>query len=44
MPVITDRWGGRQLEDYYPFTRQKDETLRKTVRLLYGTSIGRFFS
>jgi succinate-semialdehyde dehydrogenase/glutarate-semialdehyde dehydrogenase len=44
MPVIVDRFGGKQVRGTYPFTAKKDATLRKIIGFLFGSRIGRLLS
>ena len=43
-PIIVDRFGGKQTADRYPYTREKDEQIRKVMRLQWGTALGRWLS
>ncbi len=44
LPVIIDRFKGKKSRSFYPFSAKKDEMLQKTVRFLFGTALGRWFS
>jgi len=44
LPVIEDRFGGRQARNFYPYTVKKDQGLQKLIRMLYGTPLGRWLS
>jgi succinate-semialdehyde dehydrogenase/glutarate-semialdehyde dehydrogenase len=44
LPVIIDRFKGKNSRSFYPFSAKKDATLQKIVRYLYGTSLGRWLS
>jgi acyl-CoA reductase-like NAD-dependent aldehyde dehydrogenase len=43
LPVITDRWGGKQARSFYPLSEKKDQGVQKVIRMVFGTSIGRYF-
>jgi succinate-semialdehyde dehydrogenase/glutarate-semialdehyde dehydrogenase len=44
MPIIIDRWGGKELPAAYPYTEKKAEQMKKALRFMYGTAIGRWLS
>jgi len=44
MPIIVDRFGGKQVLSFYPFTAKKDQGIQKLIRMLWGTRIGRLLS
>ncbi len=44
LPVIVDRAGGKQLRSFYPFNQKTDKMIQRIIRLLWGTSLGRWFS
>lgn len=44
MPVIIDRFGGKELPSAYPYTQAKADQLKKIMRMLWGTKIGRWLS
>ena len=44
LPIIRDRWGGKQAATHYPYTAARDEGMKKLVRFLYGTPLGRWLS
>jgi acyl-CoA reductase-like NAD-dependent aldehyde dehydrogenase len=44
LPVIHDRFKGKNSRDFYPFSTKKDEGTQKAVGFLFGTSIGRWLS
>ena len=41
-PVIRDRLGGRQAATHYPYTAKRDAGMKKLIRFLYGTPLGRW--
>jgi succinate-semialdehyde dehydrogenase/glutarate-semialdehyde dehydrogenase len=43
-PIIVDRFGGRQVASTYPYSFKKDVGMQKTIRFLWGTSLGRWLS
>ncbi len=43
-PILVDRFGGRQTASRYPYTREKDEGIRRFMRLQWGTALGRWLS
>jgi len=43
-PILTDRFGGRQAKSHYPYSSAKDEGMKKAIRFLFGTPIGRWLS
>ena len=43
-PILTDRFGGRQTAERYPYSEKADEGLRRFARFLYGGPIGRWLS
>jgi len=44
LPVIIDRFKGKNSRSFYPFSTKKDEQLQRIIRYLYGTSLGRWLS
>lgn len=44
MPIVIDRFGGKELPAAYPYTAPKAEQLRKVMKFLWGTKIGRWLS
>ncbi len=44
LPIIIDRFGGKALRSYYPLSDEQDGKIQKTIKLVFGTSIGRFLS
>lgn len=44
MPVVIDRFGGKELPSAYPYSRKKAEGMRKLMNFLWGTPIGRWLS
>ncbi len=43
-PILTDRFGGRQASKHYPYSRAKDEGMKKFIRFLFGTPLARWLS
>ncbi|MBW2241910.1 MAG: aldehyde dehydrogenase family protein [Deltaproteobacteria bacterium] len=43
-PILVDRFGGRQTASRYPYTHEKDEGIRRFMRLQWGTALGRRLS
>jgi succinate-semialdehyde dehydrogenase/glutarate-semialdehyde dehydrogenase len=43
-PILIDRFGGRQAAENYPYARDKDATMQKLIRFLWGTRVGRWIS
>jgi succinate-semialdehyde dehydrogenase/glutarate-semialdehyde dehydrogenase len=44
VPIIIDRFGGRRAAGMYPYSRKRDDRMRKLLRLQWGTSLGRRLS
>jgi succinate-semialdehyde dehydrogenase/glutarate-semialdehyde dehydrogenase len=44
LPVIVDRFKGKNSRSFYPFSTKKDEMLQRIIRYLFGTSLGRWLS
>ena len=44
LPVIVDRWKGKNSRNFYPYGKKKDEGVQKAARFLFGTSLGRWLS
>src|SRR3990172_1929102 len=42
LPILIDRFGGRQARGAYPYSFRRDAGLQRLIRFLYGTSLGRF--
>lgn len=42
--VITDRLGGKLTASHYPYSLEKDEGMKKFMRFLWGSKLGRFLS
>jgi len=42
--VITDRFGGKLTASHYPYSLEKDEGMKKFMRFLWGSKLGRFIS
>ncbi len=43
-PILVDRFGGKREQAWYPFTAAKERTMRRIMRLLWGTPLGRWLS
>ena len=43
-PIISDRRGGKMSDTRYPYRAKSDAGLQKIIRLLWGTSLGRWLS
>jgi acyl-CoA reductase-like NAD-dependent aldehyde dehydrogenase len=43
-PILIDRLGGRQVAATYPYSLKRDKRMQKTIRFLWGTSLGRWLS
>jgi succinate-semialdehyde dehydrogenase/glutarate-semialdehyde dehydrogenase len=43
-PIIGDRSGGKRASSHYPYTHKRDAALRRLLRVLYGTRLGRWLS
>jgi succinate-semialdehyde dehydrogenase/glutarate-semialdehyde dehydrogenase len=44
MPILIDRFGGKELPAGYPYTQKKAEGMKKLMNLLWTTPIGRWLS
>lgn len=44
MPIIIDRFSGKDLPAGYPYSKDKIEGMKKFMRFLWGTPIGRWLS
>ena len=44
MPILIDRFGGKELPAGYPYTLKKAEGMKKLMNFLWGTPIGRWLS
>jgi succinate-semialdehyde dehydrogenase/glutarate-semialdehyde dehydrogenase len=44
LPVLFDRFGGKKLANGYPYRARDAEGLKKLMRLLWGTPLGRWLS
>jgi len=44
LPVLVDRFGGRQTIQSYPYSNKKDAFFQKLIRFLWNTRIGRWLS
>jgi len=41
-PIVRDRFGGRQAATHYPYTAKRDAGMKKLIRFLFGTPLGRW--
>jgi succinate-semialdehyde dehydrogenase/glutarate-semialdehyde dehydrogenase len=44
VPVLIERFGGKNLPSGYPYTAKKIEGMKKFMRLLWGTPLGKWLS
>ncbi|MDP6980917.1 MAG: aldehyde dehydrogenase family protein [Myxococcota bacterium] len=44
LPVIVDRFKGKNSRSFYPYGAKKDEGMLKAARFLFGTALGRWLS
>jgi acyl-CoA reductase-like NAD-dependent aldehyde dehydrogenase len=44
MPIVIDRFGPKEELVWYPYTGDKERTLQKVIRWVWGTPLGRMFS
>jgi len=42
LPILIDRFGGRQVRSNYPYSFRRDAGMQRLIRLLFGTPIGRW--
>jgi succinate-semialdehyde dehydrogenase/glutarate-semialdehyde dehydrogenase len=42
--IVTDRLGGKITSTHYPYSLEKDEGMKKFMRFLWGSRVGRFLS
>jgi acyl-CoA reductase-like NAD-dependent aldehyde dehydrogenase len=43
LPILSDRFGGRQSKSFYPYSAKQDAGLQRLIRILFGTPLRRFF-
>ncbi len=43
-PIVIDRFGPKEEQVWYPYTAEKEKTLQKVIRWVWGTPIGRWMS
>jgi succinate-semialdehyde dehydrogenase/glutarate-semialdehyde dehydrogenase len=43
-PILVDRWNGRRTAGQYPYTLKNDVRMKRLIRFLYGTPLGRWLS
>ena len=41
LPIITDRFGGKQARSFYPYTAKKDASLKRIISLVFGGPLRR---
>ncbi len=41
MPILADRFGGKQLRTFYPYSARKDAGLQRLIRLVYDGPLRR---
>lgn len=41
MPIVTDRFGGKQVRSFYPYTAKKDASLKRIIRLVFDGPLRR---
>jgi acyl-CoA reductase-like NAD-dependent aldehyde dehydrogenase len=41
LPIITDRFGGKQARSFYPYTAKKDASLKRIISWVYGGPLRR---
>ncbi len=44
LPIVIDRFGPKEEHVWYPYTGDKEKTLQKVIRWVWGTPLGRMFS
>ena len=44
MPILIDRFGGKELPAGYPYTQKKAEGMKKLMNFLWTTPVGRWLS
>jgi acyl-CoA reductase-like NAD-dependent aldehyde dehydrogenase len=44
LPIVIDRFGQKEEHVWYPYTAEKEKTLQKIIRWVWGTPIGRLMS
>ena len=44
MPILIDRFGGKELPSGYPYTQKKAEGMKKLMNFLWNTPVGRWLS
>jgi succinate-semialdehyde dehydrogenase/glutarate-semialdehyde dehydrogenase len=42
LPIVVDRFGGRQTAAQYPYSLKKDRGMQRLIRFLFGSPIGRW--
>ncbi len=41
LPIVTDRFGGKQVRSFYPYTAKKDASLKRIIRLVFDGPLRR---
>ena len=44
MPILTDRFGGKQSRSFYPYSAKKDAGLKRAINLVFGGPLRRLLS
>lgn len=42
LPILVSRFGGRKVEDGYPYRRKREEKRQRFIRLVWGSRLGRW--
>ncbi len=44
LPILIDRFGGRQTASHYPYSQKRDAGMQGFIRFLFGSRLGRWLS
>jgi succinate-semialdehyde dehydrogenase/glutarate-semialdehyde dehydrogenase len=44
LPIVIDRFGSKEEQVWYPYTAEKEKTLQKVIKWVWGTPIGRWMA
>lgn len=44
LPIIVDRFGGKQAATHYPYTTKQDKIMMRMIKIVWGTPLGRWLS
>ena len=44
LPILIDRFGPKEEQVWYPYTADKERTLQKVIKWVWGTPLGRWIS